>query len=296
MHRLWPALAIAAGATLFGCTPSFQAASEVTDLRVLAISAEPPEAFVDLQAKTVQPVHVRMLVVDPNARGAATTDASLCFPTDDRLCSDPRIDLPQQQGNVGEVAFDVQPTPELAALIVGALNDDKLKGLGGIRVQFSASVADGDPHGPVTASKTLLFSAQPPDKANHSPRIAHLKVVRGDGTVEVLEQGASLLLQRFEEVGLLPVLGDGPDGSETYTTTDLSGNQVQLTEQPAYAFFAVIGCDFDKDKAYEPLPTDPVPGFGLVRMRSYLPGTGTFWVVVRDGRGGESWFSATWSS
>ena len=168
------------------CTPSFESVSEVRDLRVLAISAEPPEAFVDQSTLTVQTVHVRLLVADPVPRAGVDATAALCFPSDNRLCSDQKLDLAAQHGDVGEIDFDVQASPTLSVLIASALQDDRLKGLGGIRVQFSTRVADGDPHGPIDASKTLLYSSVPPDKANHSPRIAVLQVFRANGSTEQL--------------------------------------------------------------------------------------------------------------
>ena len=281
---------------LAACTPSFQSVSEVRDLRVLAIAAEPPEAFVDLDKKTVQAVHVRMLVADPAARAQVDATASLCLPTDNLRCGDQRLDLPSQRADVGELAFEVQPSAQLAALIVGALQDDKLKGLGGIRVQLSAQVADADPHGPVSAAKTLLFSSVPPDQANHAPRIARLEVVREGGATEQLLDGGTLRLGRFEEVGIRPILGPGFEGAETYTTTDLAGRQVTLTEQPRYALFATLGVEWDKDRADEPLPSQAQPTFGIARLRAYQTGTGSFWIVVRDGRGGESWLSASFTA
>jgi len=290
------ALAAAALLSCFtACTPSFESVSEVRDLRVLAISAEPPEAFVDQSTLTVQTVHVRVLVADPAPRAGVDATAALCFPSDNRLCGDQKLDLPAQHGNVGELAFDVKASPTLSVLIVSALQDDKLKGLGGIRVQFSTRVADGDPRGPIDASKTLLYSSVPPEKANHSPRIAMLQILRANGSTEQLLEGQSLNLDRFEEVGLRPVLGAGQEGAESYTTTDLSGHSVDLTEQPAYSFFTTLGAEYDRDTATEPVSTQS-PGFGLTRFRSLKGGNGQLWVVVRDGRGGENWLNAGWSS
>lgn len=277
------------------CTPSFESVSEVRDLRVLAISAEPPEAFVDQSTLTVQTVRVRVLVADPVVRAGVDATAALCFPSDNRLCSDQKLDLPGQHGDLGELDFEVKASPTLSVLIVGALQDDKLKGLGGIRVQFSARLADGDPHGSIDASKTLLYSSVPPDKANHTPRIATLQILRANGSTEQLLEGQTLSLDRFEEVGLRPVLGAGPEGAESYTTTDLAGHSVDLTELPAYSFFTTLGAEYDRDTATEPVATQS-PGFGLTRFRSLKAGSGQLWVVVRDGRGGESWLSAGWTS
>src|SRR2546421_8758592 len=91
------------------CTPSFPSASEVTDLRILAISAEPPEAFADQQSQTVQAVRVRMLVADPNSSGLITADAAACAPTDSLICDPTRfvLSLPEQRAAPGEIVWDL---------------------------------------------------------------------------------------------------------------------------------------------------------------------------------------------
>jgi hypothetical protein len=286
------ALAVAALVALAACTPNFQSQSEVLDLRVLAVAAEPPEAFADLDGGTVQPVTVRVLVADPSPRAPVDATASICFPTDNKLCQLPRLDLPaQERPDPGELSFTVQaPAP----LIIGALQDDRLKGLGGVRVQFSTSVQDGDPHGAATAEKVLLYSTQPQALANHSPRIVQLEVTHASGKVDLVPPDGTVLLAG-EEVGLRPIVGDGPDGPEEYDTVDLTGHNIHLREQLNYSFFARLPGSFDKDRADEPLPGDPTPPNGIVRFVA-PPGTGTLWIVVRDGRGGLSWFVASWNA
>ena len=74
------------------CTPSFQSASDVNDLRVLAVQADPPEAQYD--ATSADPIHLRILAVDPpRAGGLANMAWSICAPTDTRRCDDPRYTL-----------------------------------------------------------------------------------------------------------------------------------------------------------------------------------------------------------
>src|SRR5439155_23985482 len=127
--------ALAALALLAACTPGFQSASEVTDLRVLAAAAEPPEAFVDLDGGTVAEVTVSLLVVDPSPRRPVQiTDGGVCLPTDTDLC-DPARTLYLPRFQPGVVQFSL--TPPVQA-VLAALQDDKLKGLGGVRVQLNA--------------------------------------------------------------------------------------------------------------------------------------------------------------
>ena len=284
------ALLVVAPLLLASCTPSFASPSEVTDLRILAVAAEPPEAFADLDAGTVTPVTVRLLVADPFQRQTPRiTSASICFPTDNKLCdAGPSLQLATPDAGTYELSFSAP-----AALVVAALQDDRLKGLGGVRVQLDAVVDDGDPHGPVTGEKVLLYSTVPPEQANHSPQIALVEVKRGDGTTEPLAEGGTLQLRINEQVGLRPIHGDGGAGPETYTATDLSNQLVTLTEQLNYSFYGPLGVSWDQDRADEPLPGAPTPPFGIARLTGQAAGLWPFWMVVRDGRGGVSWLSAS---
>jgi hypothetical protein len=284
------------------CTPSFQSASDVNDLRVLAVEAEPPEAQFDQQGSgsgltvsNVDDVHLRVLAVDPSRPGSFTTLlGSLCAPTDSRRCdnrgpqSDP-IRIVRHGGD--EFATDV-PGLLMTPVIRFAQSDDKLKGLGGIRVQFSFSVDDNDPHGSVYADKLLLYSQRgtPP---NHNPTLTGLSLTQTGVFLKTVAPGETLQLPVGTLFGVRPILA--ADARETYTTTDLQGHTVTLTEDPTYAFFTTPGAEFDRDTAFEPID-GVAPPDGLTRLDAFNRGSGTIWVVVRDGRGGESWVSFPWTS
>ena len=104
-------------ALLGACTPSFQSQSQVVDLRVLAIRAEPAEAHVDLQANSVEPVVVRALVADPLPREALVVHGRVCFPTDSGRCDgspdiDPRA-VPSKGGFLQRaIGADGLPNPD----------------------------------------------------------------------------------------------------------------------------------------------------------------------------------------
>jgi hypothetical protein len=284
MRRLLPLLA------LLACTPNFQSESEVSDLRVLAVMAEPPEAQFD--KSSVDDVQVRVLAVDPAAGGrGGTATAVLCALTDSRRCGDPRLPLPPQQvGAMGdEIKFTVQLPPRLIEL---AQQSDALKGLGGIRAMLSLSVDDGDPHGVVWAAKTLIYSqrGKPP---NHNPLMTGLRRTRDGQEPAVLQPLEMVRLQPGVKIGLRPLLAPGAE--EEYDAVDLRGNTVHLKEQAVYSFFATIGAELDHDIAYEPLD-GVAPPDGLVRIDAPSNGSGTLWIVVRDGRGGESWLSFPWTT
>jgi hypothetical protein len=94
------------------------------------------------------------------------------------------------------------------------------------------------------------------------------------------------------EIGLLPLIPQ--DTCEQYVTTDFRGNQVQLTEQPHYSFFVTPGAEIGVETADEPLDGVP-PSDGLSRITAHS-GEGMLWIVVRDGRGGESWARFQWKA
>jgi hypothetical protein len=285
------------------CTPSFASASDVSDLRVLAVQAEPPEAQFDQQGSgsnlvisNVDDVHLRILAVDPARPGNfMTLSASLCAPTDSRRCEGgPRFDLPRATRNSGDEFSATVPGALLVPVIRFAQSDDKLKGLGGIRVMFALSVADADPHAPVYASKLLLYSQRgtPP---NHNPTLSKLTLTRDGVFQKDVFPGETLALSLGALYGVRPVLADG--AREEYDTTDLQGRTVHLKEDPSYAFFTTPGAEFDRDTADEPIDGIAPPD-GLTRIDSFSRGSDAInkiWVVVRDGRGGESWLSFPWT-
>jgi len=191
--------------------------------------------------------------------------------------------------------------PQYAADIPGALmlpvirfaqSDDKLKGLNGIRVMFSLSVEAGAPNGTVFADKILLYSQRgtPP---NHNPTMTGVTLTQNGVLWKQLTAGAALSLPIGPLYGVRPNLA--ADAREEYDTTDLQGRTVHLKEDPMYAFFTTPGAEFDRDTAYEPLD-GVAPPDGLTRVDAFNRGTGTIWVVVRDGRGGESWIQQAFKS
>lgn len=279
-------------AAVGGCTPDFAAASDVTDLRVLAVQADPPEAQFDAQGN-VQDVHLRILAVDPARGGFSFMDAALCAPTDSRRCeSGPRFDLPRTTRDTGTEFAASVPGALIAPVIAFAQSNDRLKGLNGIRIMFALSVADGDPNGPVAADKILLYS-KAGTTPNHNPQMTGLALTINGVPAGVAAPDQPLQLRTGVTYGIRPVLA--PGAREEYDTTDLRGNVVHLRETPAYAFFTTTGAQFDRDTADEPVD-GVAPPDGLARLSSLAAGSGTIWVVIRDGRGGESWLAIAWTA
>jgi len=267
------------------CTPDFAAPSDVTDLRVLAVQAEPPEAQFDDAG--VDPVRVSILAVDPRTPAPIAVTAQLCAPTDSRRCDEgqPIIDVP----DAGLSTALALPS----GFLLSAAQLDDLNGFGGIRVQYSFLLHNGDAAGPVYGSKVLLFSPRG-GVPNRNPLVTGVRLTRdgvayGDSDPSA---GETIELPSEVEIGLLPLIP--PDTCEQYMTTDYRGNEVRLTEQPRYSFFVTPGAEIGVDTADEPL--DGVsPSDGLSRIKAHS-GEGTLWIVVRDGRGGESWARFQWTA
>ena len=280
------ALVLSLLAVALGCTPDFAAASDVADLRVLAIQAEPPEALFDLDAGTVEPVSVRVLAVDPSRdAGVQAFHLDLCGPTDSRRCDEGlRID-------VGEVPLSFTLPAVDPHLILDA-GTDKLGDYGGIRVQLSFSADGGSPY----ASKTVIYSpvgapwVTAPCARNRNPLLDRVRLTIEGVDAGVLDADASLAIGT--EYGVRPELADG--GEEDYCALDLRGQLVRLKEQAQYAFFTGPGGEFDRDTADEPLDGGAPPD-GLARFTPHAD-AGTMWIVVRDRRGGESWLELPWTA
>src|SRR5207248_8546015 len=200
---------------------------DITDLRVLAIRQEALEAdgssvfadaSIDLSNSEIQPVRIKALVADAQARAALVVDGQICSPTDSGQCRDvPTLEL----GQVATSAAAMERQPEYTLrippeVVAAAQQDDRLKGFGGIRVQFSMEAADGDPHGPVLASKILLYTTAPDSMRNHNPEIAALEITREGVHVATVGAGGTLSLASGVEYGIRPVLGSGGSGIEEY--------------------------------------------------------------------------------
>jgi hypothetical protein len=301
-----------------GCTPSFESKEVVLDLRVLAVQAEPPEAQVDLDAGTIEDVQVTLLAVDPvHPDQPATVQPRLCLPSDGSRCGKTAIDLRELAAPQGTIAFDlfskVSDPRTLVPLVVAAQQDDKLKGLDGVRVQLELGVDTRDPAGVQYGTKQLLFSTRAPGdpERNHNPRVAGLELIDLSDPLHpvsrgTLAPGEKIPLPSQRDLGLVPHLpcaasapaGNDcrygiPDGIEEYDAIDLTGRLVHLSEYPSWDFFTTDGAGLDRSGADEPLRGVPAPAAGLLRINAGS-GTGTLWLVVRDGRGGVGFARFPW--
>ena len=285
-------------AVLAACTPDFQSQSQVVDLRVLAVQAEPPEAQFDPEAGTVDPVKLTILAVDGARRDAgATLTARICAATDSGLCDEgPSLPADTLTRDGGDLFSTTLTLPQ--AVVAEAADASDLRGFDGVRVQYSFSIDDGDDAGPQTGEKVIVYSEKIDagllGHPNKNPVLAGARFTQPDGgAAQQVLDGQPLSAPAEVALGLTPVLPR--DQIETYQTFDLRGNLITLPEFPAYSFYTTGNAEFDNDTASEPVDGGAAPPQGLTRFTAHA-GAGTLWIVVRDGRGGESFLTIPWSS
>jgi hypothetical protein len=290
--------------------PCFTPPSQVKDVRILAIAADPPEARIDPATGVADPVSLRALIVEPHAEvRSASVTWELCVPSDDfpgcppgsAIASDP------QWGPSTSLRVQVMP-----GLLQQAKAADPLRGLRDVRVRAVVHVEGARPP---SASALLFFSSQP-QPLNRAPVIAGLRTGRdGAPLVEVSPGNLFLELSEQHTNAIRPVLD--PGSLEEYDSVDLAGKAVHLRERVTYSFFAddtialgrglvlkqgaipiVIYRGLDDFEADEPQPGTPDTPQGLFDAVAVHAGgsSGTIWIVARDSRGASSWVSVPYTA
>jgi hypothetical protein len=302
-RRALPLLA----AALCACGPMQDNPTQLKDLRVLAMSFEAPE----LMAPTcdindprnlflfAQPLQLRALVVDPAGGGRDLAwEVLACASVADRTCSDPERRVVVATGTMqpGELALShpfgalsmpglLGPDGKPLPLLPEVVQKDTYKGLGGIRMPVVLHVKAGEEE--IYAQKLMVFSCKAfPDQAqNVTPALTGLKLEGKD----------------WPEAEAPPLSGPGPfavepddfSGSEEpYVVSSFELQPVQLQESWTLAWYVTAGrMEREQTGGTDPDGTEIRPGNTWVPARDQPAGEVTFHVVVRDGRGGTSWYT-----
>ena len=313
---------ISSAALVFnGCTPDFQSQSQVIDLRILGIKAEPPEALFNASCtdmtklstctvSSVDDMRITALFADPaHPAHPGVISPTLCPPQTNQTPSNPNcgpgsLELMQQHGAQDQISFSLQGAltaadlQQLPALLIASAQASPLMGYGGLQVELQLGVDTADPFGVQLGHKTLVFNPRTADgnpNRNHNPSITGMKLLDQMGhDLGARAPGEPLLLTLHQEIGLRPVLAAG--SIETYQTIDLTGARVTVRENLAWDFYSTANADFDKGSASEPLAGVADPLEGLTRFTAIKQATGTLWAVVHDGRGGTDWIQIPWTA
>jgi hypothetical protein len=299
MNRLLPtALAAIALWPIGGCVSADDDPSHVKDLRVLGISVEPPELMADDCASPIaaranyrSEVTLTALIADPLGAGRQLGyEVLACADLADRICSDRvyRTVLSTGVTPAGERPISIRPgAVELSggALLVQSVADvDNFHGFGGIRMPVVVHLSRGNEK--IYAQKLIVFSCRmfPEMVANRTPVIPGLLV---NGSPWAADETKPL--QGPGPFHLSPM--DFTALQEDYVVPSFDLRPVHLRESWRLSWHTDVG-------TISPTETGGVDFAGQEsrQLVEWRPGASpgqdvNFWVVARDGRGGESWLT-----
>lgn len=290
------ALALAALALFSACLPPIDNATQVKDLRVLGISLEPPELLAERCSRDPRELALfgstlryRALLADPGGAGREIRyQLWACASPADRTCSNQRERQLLGQGTTreGELELEISPgatvLPDGALLLQRVQAQDSYQGLGGLRLPLVLQLQAGEEQ--VYAQKLMVYSCRlfPEMKQNLTPQLPGL-TVRGKpwGEAPLTLQGAGAFEVAAADFSAL---------EEEYLVPSFELTPVQLKESWKVSWHATLG-------RFSPSETGGSDLFGqpaLHRSQWTPPGGAeeqpvTFFAVVRDGRGGQSW-------
>ncbi|MBI3181560.1 MAG: hypothetical protein HYZ28_05415 [Myxococcales bacterium] len=291
MRPVAPLLAVAAA-----CVGPQDNPSLVKDLRVLGISLEPPELMApacvedpDVLAVFASRVTFTALIADPAGEGRTIQyELVACAHPSDRTCSraGDRIKLRSGEATAGELKLGISPGATLledgTPLLQRVAEQDEYKGLGGLRLPLSLRLKAGEEE--VFARKLMVFSCRffREMKQNLTPQLPGLRLDAESWGEEPPELAGA---------GLFRIEPDSLEGlEEPYVVPSFKLRPVQLQESWKISWHSTSGR----------ISPDETGGTDLGGQRSrhrveWTPSKSsareevTFWAVVRDGRGGQSW-------
>lgn len=316
----WLAFAI----VVAGCG-TFEDPDVVIDLRVLAMTADPPEQVVDVSTTTdpvmlldqVVPSQVCALVADRNFTRDLRYTFTLCSPPADDRCQPGSPHAVLAQGTMPDpdtfprpvLCATINPDGNLLGVLLDYLNADQLHGLGGIYygLELQLGGVDADPKDDIFAEKSLRVMPRIPDDitANHNPTMAGL--IASDPNADMTNpqpmaldacddpSATKLEVAPHQKLRLTPVEPEGV--RETYVAPTIAGGERTFTESITYQWVigdgslstGTSGGGHDAFGNLRPLFTDFIaPDAADLNGPEDIP----VWIVVRDERLGAAWYEA----
>lgn len=302
MHARWFAIA----ALFLVACGNLDAIDYVHDLRMLAVRADPPDQLVDpnqliagapVGASHSQPVQLTALVAWPNGQGGPiqytfTTCAKLDPNTQNCLTSDAAYQV-LASGTTTAPTGTVEITTTFTAsdaLLVQAAELDAYRGLDGLRLPVNLTLTTATDQ--LVGTKLVVYF-QPiagiPYVANQNPNITGVLVEStpwpNPGTFTF-----STAARPKDGWDITPVYD--PNEEVSYEVQKFSGEPLSLTESWLFDYFNTFGDYFSPSTAGgTAIFTNTVNAVASHwnPPDASAPTPGTFYVVVRDGRGGENW-------
>jgi hypothetical protein len=279
-----------------GCVGPEDDPSHVRDLRVLGISLESPELMApDCTGSTApleftSPVIFTALIADPKGEGRLFSFELLACasPTDDRTCSieDDRVRLASGMTAAGELVLNLRPGLAVlrdgTLLLQRVLEQDRYRGLGGIRMPLVLHLRGAGQE--IYAQKLMVFSCRrfKSMRPSATPRLPGLQLDGRPWAADDVPQ-----LQGNHGYELRP--DDFTALEQEYVVPSFDLREVHLRESWKISWHTDLG----KSSPTQTGGTD-LGGQESRHLVSWNPGIWgpqevQFWVVVRNGRGGESW-------
>jgi hypothetical protein len=305
------------------CTPGTEDPSLIKDLRVVSLTFDPPDVLIaGCDPRLVQaalggqggtpninpndpavqallrafstPIDFSALVLDPAGAGRSLNYQLLaCSSTGDRQCDDANEYIEISKGSVtsGE-ELTVKTTLGLTQLsnqrllLFEVVQNDRFRGLGGIRMPVVLRVQPEDGSEQVFAQKLMVYTcpAFPEQKQNVQPKLPGLKLDGTDwllGEVREVKSGQALNVEPLDFSSL----------EEKYIVPSLELQPVQLQEAWKTSWLSTTGI-------ISPNETGGVDVAGQA-SRSRVKWTpnllsgesadAVFYAVARDGRGGQTY-------
>ena len=247
---------------LAGCT-SFEDPDIVLDLRVLAMTGEPPEQLVDLDPSApfeptellaqLVPSTMCALVADPRSERRLRWELALCLPDDDQC--NPRfrtvlrsgvIDDPDTAPSAQPMCATVEPNANLLGILLEIGEGDPLAVLGGIDYFVELRVRGEDDTREEVATKSLRVSPRIPAirTPNTNPTVELFRATLGGERLELplgrcAEQASPLEVAPGTRLTIEPI--ELPTTRETYVVPTLDGRIATFTESPTYQWRASAG-------------------------------------------------------
>lgn len=320
------ALVAIAAAGLAACDTGFESPELVIDLRVLGMTASPPEivASVDpddpasISFDDVGSTELCALIADPGAERALRWRMEACPPANNGRCPDRFsplpvgqgvIEDPETQGVAAAPCATLQPSLWLAGAIEESARADDLLGFGNVSVMISLAVwPDGEPIAVAEwAEKKMRYAPRIPEArvANQNPTLDAVRIARaptgGRGDDFDLPLGRCGEIAGFpvapgERIQAIPRETDG--ARENYLVPTFDGGQRMLTEALSYQYYATAG-NWTRFGAGGPRDSagnrPPIDSRWSAPDDAELIGDGldvSLWIIVRDERGGQAWYES----
>ncbi len=286
-----------------GCSDPLDSADKVHDLRMLAMRVEPPEQTV----LAAQPVTASALIADPAGAGRSvhcrwTTCSQLDGDTGRCLDSSPSFAVLGESDVIAgvegaEPSVQFPPDP---ALLTAVQQSDPYRGLGGVRQIVQLEITAGAESVVGLKRAVFLLPLGPPPVLNVNPVVGPIEFNDAgwapDASVTLTRQPVRMMGFRMPtDAGTVrnqvAVLEDKSLRAD-YQVTTFTGERRTLHEAWRYNFFTSRG-------GFTPATAGGADILGRdagieTRWQSTEgedAGVTTVWIVVRDGRGGETWTS-----